>query len=122
MKRDVRRSPARLGLRVIIGCFALLPGFVGAQTSPTPPVVVSPPAVAELTPTPDEALALDIYRRFYYDKRVTSATTDVTVNNGVATLTGSVPTLEARQAAEAIARSVPGVTRIIDQLEVIAPL
>lgn len=40
-------------------------------------------------------------------------------SNGVITLTGTVPTQEARERAEAVARQVDGVTSVINEIDVI---
>ena len=42
---------------------------------------------------------------------------EVLDNNGVITLTGFVPTREVRDRAEAVARDIPGVQGVINQLE-----
>ncbi len=44
---------------------------------------------------------------------------EVLDNNGVITLRGAVATVEARETAEAIARSVEGVTSVINELDVV---
>ncbi len=44
---------------------------------------------------------------------------DVLDSNGVVTLTGIVPTVEARERAEAIVRAMKGVTSVINELNVV---
>ncbi len=44
---------------------------------------------------------------------------DVVNSNGIVTLTGVVPTVEARERAEAIVRRVDGVTNVINELNVV---
>lgn len=44
---------------------------------------------------------------------------DVLDSNGVVTLTGIVPTVEARERAEAIVRAMNGVTSVINELNVV---
>ena len=44
---------------------------------------------------------------------------DVVDSNGVVTLTGIVPTVEARERAEAIVRGMNGVTSVINELNVV---
>ena len=44
---------------------------------------------------------------------------EVLNSNGIITLTGKVPTAEARDRAEAIVREIAGVTTVINQLNVI---
>ena len=44
---------------------------------------------------------------------------DVLNSNGVVTLTGIVPTVEARERAEAIVRGMDGVAQVINELNVV---
>lgn len=44
---------------------------------------------------------------------------DVLDSNGIITLTGIVPTVEARERAEAIVRGLSGVTSVINELNVV---
>ena len=44
---------------------------------------------------------------------------DVLDSNGIVTLTGIVPTVEARERAEAILRGMDGVTTVINELDVV---
>jgi len=44
---------------------------------------------------------------------------DVLDNNGIVTLTGIVPTVEARDRAEAIVRGMDGVTSVINEVNVV---
>jgi osmotically-inducible protein OsmY len=44
---------------------------------------------------------------------------DVLDNNGIVTLTGIVPTVGARDRAEAIVRGMDGVTSVINELDVV---
>ena len=44
---------------------------------------------------------------------------DVLDSNGIITLTGIVPTVEARERAEAIVRGLSGVTSVINELDVV---
>lgn len=44
---------------------------------------------------------------------------DVLNNNGIVTLTGIVPTVDARERAEAIVRRMDGVTNVINELNVV---
>jgi len=105
------RSVFTLGL-ILVG---LGGGVLRAQTSGTTG------SSASFAPTKDELTAIAVYRAFYYDPRIVSAYTDVNVTNGVATLTGTVPNDEARQVAEDIALKTPGVTQVVNRLEVVLP-
>jgi hyperosmotically inducible periplasmic protein len=44
---------------------------------------------------------------------------DVLDNNGIVTLTGIVPTVDARERAETIVRGMDGVTSVINELNVV---
>jgi osmotically-inducible protein OsmY len=44
---------------------------------------------------------------------------DVLDTNGIVTLTGIVPSVEARERAEAIVRGMDGVTSVINELDVV---
>jgi osmotically-inducible protein OsmY len=44
---------------------------------------------------------------------------DVLDSNGIVTLTGIVPTVEAREKAEAIVRGMDGVVSVINELDVV---
>ena len=44
---------------------------------------------------------------------------DVLDSNGIITLTGIVPTVDAREKAEAIVRGLSGVTSVINELDVV---
>jgi hyperosmotically inducible protein len=55
------------------------------------------------------------------DDLVKAGQIGVTTNGGVVTLTGQVPSAEAKQRAEAIASQTDGVVRVDNQLTVGAP-
>jgi osmotically-inducible protein OsmY len=44
---------------------------------------------------------------------------EVLDSNGVVTLSGTVPTVEARERAEALVRNVAGVTSVINEIDVV---
>ena len=44
---------------------------------------------------------------------------DILDSNGIVTLTGIVPTVDARERAEAIVRGMDGVTNVINELNVV---
>jgi osmotically-inducible protein OsmY len=60
----------------------------------------------------DSAIASAIKEAAFYDPRVKSFNLNPSVTNGVATLTGTVDTLNAKMTAEALARSTVGVTDV----------
>lgn len=84
--------------------------FTGCRTNETPKAQVND---LEITAQVKSKLATDV-----------GATTvaDVSVNstNGIVTLSGQVDSNEARSKAEAAAKSVPKVVRVVDSLQVAA--
>lgn len=70
----------------------------------------------------DDTVLTHIKAGLYSEPALKSANVDVTAKNGVVTLSGQVPDDEARQAAERLASSTPGVKTIVDQLTVSAPV
>lgn len=66
----------------------------------------------------DEALEDAIRRELRQDASTTDLEIRVVVRNGVAHLRGTVPGLEDADNAEAVTSSVPGVTEVIEELEV----
>lgn len=55
------------------------------------------------------------------DERVSASDVNVTTKQGVVTLSGKVPTGEAKQAAEANAKQIDGAKQVINKLSVVAP-
>jgi hypothetical protein len=66
----------------------------------------------------DERISEDINDRLTDDWRVDASDVEVTVNNGMITLTGRVGSREEKRRAENIAESVSGVTDVSNQLRV----
>ena len=50
---------------------------------------------------------------------IRGARIDILDSNGVVTLTGIVPTVDARERAEAVVRGMDGVTSVINELNVV---
>jgi osmotically-inducible protein OsmY len=67
----------------------------------------------------DVAIRSAIKTRFIAADEIRSLTIDTEVHKSVVTLTGSVPSEDARQRALAIARNVKGVNGVVDRLEVV---
>jgi hypothetical protein len=57
-----------------------------------------------------------IYGRLHWDKALAESALDLDVQDGVATLRGSVPNEAARAKAISLTRDTVGVTRVVDQL------
>jgi hyperosmotically inducible protein len=80
------------------------------------------PAEAESAARTDEQLGEAIEQRLEASERLGEADFDVEVENGVARLSGSVPTQGDKLAALTVARSTQGVRRVIDDLRVEPPV
>ena len=63
-------------------------------------------------------VAARVYGRLHWDKSLHTSPINVKVEEGVATLTGSVPTAEARTKAIDLAADTVGVTKVVDELTV----
>src|SRR5713101_6014942 len=68
----------------------------------------------------DDAVATDIKAKMFSDASLKSANLSVSVKDGVATLSGNVPDDAARLAAYKIASDTPGVSKVNDQMSVLA--
>lgn len=66
----------------------------------------------------DSQLQRDVLEALEWDPRVSPATIDVSVKDGIVTLHGSVRSYAERVAAEDVAKSVYGVRAVVDELEV----
>jgi osmotically-inducible protein OsmY len=69
----------------------------------------------------DERIKKDLVDQLYWDDRIDASQVQVDVSDGKVTLTGSVPTYTARQAAESDGYTVLGVRYVENQLEVRYP-
>lgn len=61
-------------------------------------------------------VAARVYGRLHWDKALHSSNLLVRVEEGVATLTGNVPSAEARTRAVDLAAGTVGITRVVDRL------
>ena len=73
------------------------------------------------SPGTDAGITTSVQARYYADETVRGRQIDVSTQDGVVTLRGTVDSEAARQQAVTIARSVEGVSRVEDQLQVGAP-
>jgi osmotically-inducible protein OsmY len=78
-------------------------------------------AVAAAEPPADAAIANAIVERLSGDPGVNSLQVDVDVDQGVASLSGTVSHLLAKQRARRLAGTVKGVRAVINRIEVAAP-
>jgi hyperosmotically inducible periplasmic protein len=63
-------------------------------------------------------VAARVYGRLHWDKALHSSTLHVKVEEGVATLSGSVPTAKAKTHAVRLAAETVGVSKVIDELTI----
>jgi hyperosmotically inducible periplasmic protein len=63
-------------------------------------------------------VAARIYGRLHWDKALTTSTLNVKVEQGVATISGSVPTAAAKTKAVTLTADTVGVDRVIDELTI----
>jgi osmotically-inducible protein OsmY len=70
----------------------------------------------------DEKIRQEIQLEMDWMPLVQAGSVGVAVQDGVATLTGHVPDASARQAAEQLARRVPGVRSVANEIQVRRPL
>jgi hyperosmotically inducible periplasmic protein len=59
-----------------------------------------------------------VYGRLHWDKALNSSALHVKVEDGVATISGSVPTAKAKTTAVSLAAETVGVTKVIDELTI----
>lgn len=82
-----------------------------------PAACSSPPTRSPSQVTADNATAARVYAALNDDPVYFFAHIDVTVDNGVARLSGFVWTADAQYEAQRVARGVPGVVAVADELE-----
>jgi osmotically-inducible protein OsmY len=63
-------------------------------------------------------VAARVYGRLHWDKALNASTLHVKVEDGVATITGSVPTAEAKTKAVSLTVDTVGVKRVIDEMTI----
>jgi len=80
-------------------------------------------ATSQLITDADRALANEVRQQFtrYPDVAGLASNLGVSARNGVVTLSGSVPYEQDRANIENAVRNTPGVTRVIDQIQIVAP-
>ena len=84
-------------------------------TAASPPAATSPAGADQRS---DTALTTSVQAKFYSDENLRGRDIDVSAENGVVTLRGTVPNENAKQQAMNLARGVEGVTNVNDQIEV----
>ena len=89
------------------------------QAAPAPAPSPAPAQSEAPKPDPDVALANAVKAALEADKALGAQTIDVTAKDGAVTLWGTVPQAARRALAVKIARGVPGVKSVQDNLQVI---
>ena len=84
-------------------------------------LVVGTGACLAAPPTFDQQAMVDIQSRLNHAKALKHGDVQVKIEGGVATLTGTVDNLGSKLDAEKAAQKTPGVTRLVDNIQVQAP-
>ena len=95
-------------------CVSIVAGGVVYAASAVEPVPHSDSIGATLS---DASITAAVKAKYLGDERLKRADISVTTTNGVVTLTGNAPSMDARAAAEETARSVNGVKSVDNQIE-----
>jgi osmotically-inducible protein OsmY len=126
LAQDPRTSAVAAGIGVVAHEGAVeLTGSVGSEETRAAAAAVASavPGVREVRNalTPDTRLRVAVLEALAEDPRTAPETIDVAVTGGVVCLDGEVHGPGARAAAEDVARSVPGVALVINELRVAPP-
>jgi hypothetical protein len=103
-----------IGIVGIVGLTAGLGGVAHAQAYGTPPTATVEPNVQPAVT--DASITADIHGKMEQMKLLRRAQVTIATQDGVVTLTGTVPNDFARDQALEAVRSTPGVLRVNDQL------
>ena len=104
-RAPVRRQLTKWTSIIAFGCLA-------ATT------VVLPAHAQRATKDEDAAIATEIERRLTDDRDVNAQNVRIDTRDGVVTLTGRVPGDDAKQRAETVAATVPGVAEVRNEITV----
>ncbi len=106
----------------VISAALLIVSTTGCRDEPVREAVrqapTTAPAAAATEPHGDATLSTAVQAKFYADDLTRGFGIDVSSQNGVITLRGTVPTEAARQRALELARGVEGVSGVTDQMQV----
>lgn len=95
----------------------ILVATTGCRNEPVTETTTPPPA-ATTEQRSDSAISTAVQAKFYTEDLTRGRAIDVSAQDGVVTLRGTVPSEAARQRAVEITRGVEGVTNVSDQLDV----
>jgi hypothetical protein len=110
--RSLQAGLLASSLLVASGCKQSTPSTNEAQTATPPPAASTP------TPRSDQDVANDIQTRINAESALSGQNIQVSVNNGMATLTGTAQNDASRALASADAGSVTGVRTVLNNLTV----
>ena len=92
-----------------------------SQQQPAPALRAMGQSVTVEEEHTDEAIGLEIRRRMQSEAPAETAGVIINVNDGVVTLGGSAPSLQASWRAQAVANAVKGVKSVVNKLVINAP-
>lgn len=115
-----RRMNRRYLLSLVVP-FVLAGCAQQSQQPPAPALRAMGESVAVEEEHTDEAIGLEIRKRMQTEAPAETASVIVNVSDGVVTLEGSAPSLQAGWRAQAVANAVKGVKRVVNKLVINAP-
>jgi osmotically-inducible protein OsmY len=105
-----------------VATLLLIVGAAGCRNEPPTETAAEAPSTAPTAaatePRGDAAITTAVQAKFYAEELTRGRLIDVSAENSIVTLRGTVPTETARQRAVELARGVEGVTSVTDQLQV----
>ena len=111
---NMLRSPALFAaLALSVYCSAAFPQAAATPTAPRASAPATAPTAQAVADTSDEALTKAIHTALDADPHHFFRHVDVSVDHGVATLSGFVHSSQAINRARTITGNVPGVTRVV---------
>lgn len=113
------RHQHRFGLPLLAACAAVSAASAQAPDS-TPPAEESTSAARTRPDVSDAQLGLEARVRLYQALGISNLS--ILVNQGVATLDGTVPSDAERQRAEELVREMPGIRSVVNGLRIADPL
>lgn len=108
----------RFGIPLLVACAAA--AAASAQPPQAAPPAASASASGDRPQVSDAQLGLEARARLYEGLGISNLS--VLVNQGVATVDGTVPTEAERQRAEALVREVQGIETVVNELRIADPL
>lgn len=88
------------------------------STVPTAQAPAEPQAYETAEARTDSGITTAVQARYYADDTIRNRNVDVTTENGVVTLRGTVDSEQSKQKAQQLAQNVAGVTRVENQIQV----